>query len=82
MPNVNEFITYCSNLGIDHIEVLDDNIYESIYHKSGVLSEDYELVKNMTVINTTTYETYQNRLNKENIVFFYLVLRNRKNYPR
>lgn len=70
MPNVNEFITYCSNLGIDHIEVLDDATYESLYHKTGVLSEQYEVVRNMTVINTTTYENYQRRLDKENIVFF------------
>jgi hypothetical protein len=70
MPNVNEFITYCSNLGIDHIEVLDDATYESLYHKTGVLSEQYEVVRNMTVINATTYENYQRRLDKENIVFF------------
>ena len=70
MPNVNEFITYCSNLGIDHIEVLDDVTYESLYHKTGVLSEQYEVVRNMTVINATTYENYQRRLDKENIVFF------------
>ena len=70
MPNVNDFNFYCSKLGIDHMEVLDDVTYADLYHKDGVLSDNYSDILKMSSINMTTYDKYRGALNKENIVFF------------
>lgn len=68
MPNVSEFRSQCNALGLQYIEVKEQNDDSDIHSIDDIINVDG--TAKVETISINTYELYENELKKTNIVFF------------